>query len=222
MNVTQEDYLKSILNIEMSGQQATVSTLSNMLHVKPSSVTEMVKKLSELDLLLYKKYKGFKLSPKGKTLALKILRRHRLWETFLYNVLNYPWSDLHGEAEKFEHLISSNMESRIDELLNYPAFDPHGHPIPQKDGLLPLNERVKFYHVLSQVEIGGQGTLVQVSDDSVSFLDYLEQIDLSIGDLITVKDKRNFDNAMEITFKHKTLLLTRQMADNIIIDVQST
>ena len=115
MNSAQENYLKAILSLELDQQQATVSALARILSVKPASVTEMIKKLAAADYLIHENYKGFRLSARGRTLAMRVLRRHRLWETFLYRVLDYPWADLHTEAEKFEHLTSDLMEKRLDD-----------------------------------------------------------------------------------------------------------
>ena len=116
--MVQEDYLKTILSIELEGQQATVTTLANLLSIKPASATEMVKKLSSLSYLKYQKYKGFELTDKGRAVAIRVLRRHRLWESFLFRILHYSWSEIHEEAEKFEHFMSEMMEKKIEHILD--------------------------------------------------------------------------------------------------------
>ncbi len=220
MNVSQQDYLKSILSIEMGGEQATVGLLSEQLSVKPASVTEMIKKLAELDLLVYKKYKGFKLTPKGKTQAIRILRKHRLWETFLYRILQFPLSEIHREAETFEHHISGVLESRIDEILGFPKYDPHGHPIPTLDGELQLNSNRKDVARLSYLQSGDRGIVIQISDAIASFLNYLEESGLSLYKTITVAHKHEFDQSMEIAFDDNTLFLSREMTENILVRLQ--
>jgi len=217
MNISQENYLKTILSIELGGQQATVSSLANNLEVKPASVTEMIKKLSALDYVNHKNYKGFKLSGKGKKIATKILRRHRLWETFLYKVLEFPWSDVHAEAEKFEHLTSELMEKRIDNLLDHPDFDPHGHPIPQTDGTWQNTNASKDWQPLSSLKQGDTADVVQVSDDQPDFLEYLDNHNLRLKSKIKVCNVLAFDQSMEIEYDKKSIFLSNQMAEKITV-----
>lgn len=130
--VSVENYLKCIYHLEQNGERVFTSSLAKKLNIAPASVTEMLQRLSNQGLLLYQKYYGVKLKEKGKLEALKIIRKHRLWEMFLVEHLGFKPDEIHDEAEEFEHIMTDKMEAKIDKLLNYPKLDPHGAPIPIK------------------------------------------------------------------------------------------
>ncbi len=140
--VSIENYLKSIYHLQQSGERVFTTSLANRLNIAPASVTEMLQKLSLQGLLVYEKYRGVKLLDKGKVRALKIIRKHRLWEMFLVKYLGFKINEIHEEAENFEHIMSNKMENKIDELLNFPTIDPHGKPIPNKNGI--INNSIKI------------------------------------------------------------------------------
>lgn len=217
MNLVHENYLKTILSFELEGQQAAVSTLAESLSVKPASVTEMIKKLSALNLLTHKKYKGFQLTDKGRKAAMQVLRRHRLWETFLFQVLKYSWCEIHEEAENFEHVMSARMEKRIDKLLSFPKFDPHGHPIPSAEGRLPQEYTEQHWLPLSSLDEGQQARIMMVSDEHPSFLNHLDMINLSLDTKVKIINKLEFDQSMEIEFGKQQVFISRQMADKIMV-----
>lgn len=219
--MVQEDYLKTILSIELEGQQATVTTLANLLSIKPASATEMVKKLFSLSYLKYQKYKGFELTDKGRAVAIRVLRRHRLWESFLFRILHYSWSEIHEEAEKFEHVMSEMMENKIEHILDFIKFDPHGHPIPTAEGVLPQIETQQNLVTLSSLSRGQIAQIKQVNDTQPSFLSYLDKINLHLNNYINVKDVLEFDKSMEIEFNNQTTFLSRQMTENIKVIVKN-
>jgi len=217
MTLAQENYLKAILVFEMDGQQATVNTLAETLSVKPASVTEMIKKLSAMGMLEYRARRGFKLAGKGRQSAMRILRRHRLWETFLSRVLDYPWSELHTEAEKLEHITSDLLEKKIDAFLGYPVVDPHGHPIPRAGSAASVRVASKRDVPLGTLDPGQSAVLVQVSDANPSFLHHLERIGLALNTRVAVKSVLAFDQTVEIEFNHRRHFISRQMAERILV-----
>ena len=217
MNLVHENYLKTILSLELDGHPAAVSSLAESLSVKPASVTEMIKKLSAQKFLTHKKYKGFHLTAKGRKAAMQVLRRHRLWETFLFQVLKYSWCEIHEEAENFEHVMSARMEQRIDKLLGFPKFDPHGHPIPSADGRLPQEYTEQHWVPLSLLSKGQQARVMMVSDEHPSFLNHLDMINLSLNSKVKIINKLEFDQSMELGFGNQQVFISRQMADKIMV-----
>lgn len=198
-----------------------MTTLANLLSIKPASATEMVKKLSSLSYLKYQKYKGFELTDKGRAVAIRVLRRHRLWESFLFRILHYSWSEIHEEAEKFEHVMSEMMENKIEHILDFINFDPHGHPIPTAEGVLPQIETQQNLVTLSSLSRGQIAQIKQVNDTQPSFLSYLDKINLHLNNYINVKDVLEFDKSMEIEFNNQTTFLSRQMTENIKVIVKN-
>lgn len=214
MNRTHENYLKSILSFELDQEPATITALARNLSLKPASVTEMVQKLSTQNYLEHIKYKSFGLTPKGRSAAMRVLRRHRLWETFLYRVLDYSWSEVHEEAENFEHLISERLEERIDKLLDYPDFDPHGHPIPKANGVITKADNLLS---LKDVLKGQYAVVMQVNDTDSTLLKYLDQIELQLNTQILITQILEFDGSMEINFNGKSVFLSPQMTERILV-----
>lgn len=219
MSMIQENYLKTILAFELEGRQATVRALAQIFAVKPSSVTEMVKRLSAMNLLIHQNYKGFKLSARGRIAAARVLRRHRLWETFLYEIFKLPLAEVHAEAEKFEHLTSPEMEERLDEFLSRPQFDPHGHPIPPASGLLKQMMLPSDLVPLSSVRHCRQAIVVEVSDSNPALLGYLDKIGLHVQTALTVLSISEFDQSREIEYDDKHTFISRQVAESVRVKV---
>ena len=169
-SLSEENYLKAIFHLQKHSK-AGVSTnaLAEEMQTKASSVTDMVKKLSDKDLVVYKKYQGVYLSETGLKTALQIVRKHRLWEVFLVEKLNFTWDEVHDIAEELEHIKSEKLISELDKFLDYPQRDPHGDPIPDAEG----NFQVSNKTLLSNLKKGEIGTLVGVKDSSTEFLKYL-------------------------------------------------
>jgi len=196
------------------GNGATTSQMATDLSVSNAAISDMAKKLSKQGLVNYEKYKGMELTSKGEKIALKIIRRHRLWELFLMKVLGLGLSEIHDEAEKLEHYSSDFLIDKIDQFLNYPDFDPHGHPIPKKNGTLPkLPNHIK----LSDTEIGNKYEFVSVNDKDSDLINYLVKAGLVLGSKLEVIDKLSFDKSLTVKFNNTELSLSKKITDSVFV-----
>ena len=213
---SEENYIKAILSINLE-KNGIVSTneIAKILETSAASVTEMIKKLQDKKLVIYEKYKGVKLSKAGRIKAFEILRKHRLWETFLVNKLDFSWGEVHDVAEQLEHIKSEKLTDKLDHFLNYPKFDPHGEPIPTKSGIIPSTKRL----TLSEMKINSKGIIMGVSLDNKEFLDHLTKISISIGTKIEAIDRIIFDQSMKIKINSKIEHISKEIANNILIKV---
>ena len=213
---SEENYIKAILSINLE-KNSIVSTneIAKILETSAASVTEMIKKLQDKKLVIYEKYKGVKLSKAGRIKAFEILRKHRLWETFLVNKLDFSWGEVHEVAEQLEHIKSKKLTDKLDHFLNYPKFDPHGEPIPTKSGIIPSTKRI----TLSEMKINSEGIIMGVSLDNKEFLDHLTKISISIGTKIEAIDRIIFDQSMKIKINSKIEHISKEIANNILIKV---
>jgi len=199
MSAHKEDYLKQIFLLEEQRGKANLSALATVLNLKPASVTEMVRKLAAEGDVQYMPYTPVQLTKQGRQRAVKIIRRHRLWETFLVDVLKYNWANVHKEAETFEHYITDEMENRLDQILDHPEFDPHGAPIPLPDGSLPLAPNAeKLFTVPDNKTV----QIVRVLDEDVNILREIDALGLKLGQRVTVR--RNHENTDEIMLEGST------------------
>ena len=180
----------------MLAGMGSVSTkeVSGHLSVAPASVTNMLGRLQEMGLVRYERYRGASLTERGRDEALRLVRRHRLIETFLMWHLGYSWQDVHDEAERLEHAVSDQFTERLAEFLGHPAHDPHGDPIPAADGTLEPDDSLP----LGDAEVGGRVRIFKVSDESTPMLDYLGERDLVPGKLLTVKEVRALDGVVTV------------------------
>ena len=192
--ISTEDYIKAIYKLQERGERATTRALAALLGVADASITDMIKKLSEKGLVRYERYQGVELTPKGRRMALGILRRHRLWEMFLTQYLGYSWDRVHDEAERLEHVTSEELERKLDEALGFPSVDPHGHPIPTRDGVLVGRDDTS----LSACNVGDVVRVSRVDDDNAELLQHASQIGLALNSKITVKEKKSFDGSMVV------------------------
>jgi len=213
-SVSVENYLKNIYELEAAEKKVTTTLLAAKLRISPASVTDMVKKLSKKGFLRYVPYKGVEVTEKGKRSALKIIRKHRLWEMFLVEVLHFSWDKIHEEAEEFEHIMSERMEEKIDEVLGYPKVDPHGDPIPQKDGTI----KKMNLQPLGEAEEGATVRVLRVNDSNPEMLQYASSIGLSLNKRIVVKQKNRFDNSMIIKIGAKETVISSVLAHNIFVE----
>ena len=213
---SEENYIKAILSINLE-KNSIVSTneIAKTLETSAASVTEMIKKLQDKKLVIYEKYKGVKLSKAGRIKAFEILRKHRLWETFLVNKLDFSWGEVPEVAEQLEHIKSKKLTDKLDHFLNYPKFDPHGDPIPTKSGIIPSTKRI----TLSEMKINSEGIIMGVSLDNKEFLDHLTKISISIGTKIEAIDRIIFDQSMKIKINSKIEHISKEIANNILIKV---
>lgn len=210
-----ENYVKSIFALE-SKQEGGVSTnaIAERLETKASSVSDMLKKLKSKKLVHYEKYKGATLTAKGRTMAISIIRKHRLWEVFLVENLHFGWDEVHEIAEQLEHVQSSKLTNRLEEYLGHPRFDPHGDPIPDIDGKI---EKLATTLPLGEMESGTEGTLVGVLDTTTEFLQYLKQMNLNLGVQMSVVQVFEYDKSLEISTGERMLTLSQQAASNLLI-----
>ena len=197
--ISKEDYLKSIYTLNSQADRAvSTSNLAAKLELSNAAISDMSKKLSELGLISYEKYKGVELTKEGEIIALNILRRHRLWELFMIKVLNLSWDEVHDEAEKLEHHTSEFLIDKIDEYLGFPEFDPHGAPIPRKNGDLPkMPELIS----LSECEIEKKYQVLRVVDSPSELVSYLGRIGLNINSEIILLDNINHSLSEKVVDK---------------------
>ena len=213
---SEENYLKSIFSVFMQTQNnVSTNEIANLLDTSPASVTEMIKKLQDKSLVIYEKYNGVRLSKLGEKKAIAIIRKHRLWETFLVNKLDFSWSEVHEVAEQLEHINSEKLTDKIDQLLNYPKFDPHGDPIPSKNGIFNFQERVSIF----EMDVNEEGIIMGVSLDNKDFLDHLTKLKISIGTKVKVIEQIKFDQSMKISFDSKTEHISKEIAENILVKI---
>lgn len=214
---TEENYLKAIYSLKVKyGKDVSTNALAKKLDTKASSITDMVKKLSVKKLVEYEKYKGVSLTEKGKKIAVNIIRNHRLWEVFLVKKLNFKWDEVHDLAEQLEHINTEKLTNSLDEFLNFPKFDPHGDPIPNKDGEIPKREES---FLLSELKIGDKGIVVGVKNSEIDFLHFLEEKKLTLGKNIELVKEFSFDKSRIIALQDEELTLSEQVCKNIIIKV---
>lgn len=212
--LSEENYLKAIYHLELvSDKGISTNAIAEQLETKASSVSDMVKKLSDKNVLVYKKYKGVKLTDLGKHTAANIVRKHRLWEVFLVEKLNFSWDEVHDVAEQLEHIKSPKLINQIDALLGFPTHDPHGDPIPDKDGNIKIIEK----SLLSTLSINESGICVGVDDSSSEFLQFLDKKGITLGDQIIVLEKEDFDNSLSIQIGDRKMSISNKIANNLYI-----
>ncbi|MCB0459749.1 MAG: metal-dependent transcriptional regulator [Flavobacteriaceae bacterium] len=210
----EENYLKAIYALEIdTGKGVSTNLIAKKVLSKASSVTDMLQRLAEKELVIYKKYQGVKLSDKGRKIASNIVRKHRLWETFLVDKLHFSWDEVHDVAEQLEHIKSEKLIQQLDSFLEFPTHDPHGDPIPDKDGNFTKRKKIK----LSQLNENEQSILLGVEDSSDNFLKYLNKKNISIGNTIRVLSKEPFDNSMEIEIDNTQFSITEEVATNLLV-----
>jgi DtxR family Mn-dependent transcriptional regulator len=212
---TEENYLKAIYHLsEDQQQQVNTNQIAAALDTKPASVTDMIKKLSGKNLIEYERYQGVNLTEEGKVIALKIIRKHRLWEYFLVEKLAFGWDEVHELAEQLEHIQSSKLINRLDEFLGFPVYDPHGDPIPDQNGIIKSCEMKPVAACIA----GEAGTIGGVKEHSPLFLQYLEKINLKIGKKISIDEILPFDETVIIcTENGQKINISKEAAKNILI-----
>jgi DtxR family Mn-dependent transcriptional regulator len=208
-----EDYLKTIYELQHNGEKVTTTHLAKGMGVKAASVTGMIKKLAKMKLVHYEPYKGVELTPSGEKVALEVIRHHRLIERYLAEALNVPWDQVDAEAEKWEHILSEELENRIDAFLGYPKTNPHGAPIPSVDGYLPHASHTP----LSELSAGKRALIAEVSDHDSEMLRYLGDVGLFPQVEVLIVDVAPFDGPLTIRFAGKEMALGREVARHILM-----
>ena len=216
VTLSEENYLKAIYHLGKQGNEAvSTNAIAEHMDTKASSVTDMVKKLAEKDLANYKKYQGVSLTKLGRMTAASVVRKHRLWEVFLVEKLNFSWDEVHDVAEQLEHIKSEKLINELDSFLEFPTHDPHGDPIPDKHGSLVKNTSVSIL----EIGLGVEGTLTHVKDSSEIFLKYLDKNNLALGDRIRVIDIEPFDSSVKIETKTKQIIISKHVAENLFLNL---
>ena len=212
--LSEENYLKAIYHLESDSKKGiSTNAIAKSLETKASSVTDMVKKLSEKEVVIYKKYQGVTLTELGKKTAANIVRKHRLWEVFLVERLNFSWDEVHEVAEQLEHIKSPKLINQLDSLLGFPTHDPHGDPIPDKDGNVNTVDKI----LLSTLSKNEKGICVGVNDSSSEFLRFLDKKKITLGKKITVLEKEDFDDSLFIEIDGEKLSISKKIANNLYI-----
>lgn len=216
VTLSEENYLKAIYHLGKQGMVAvSTNAIAEKIESKASSVTDMIKKLAEKNLANYVKYQGVSLTEKGRLAAALVIRKHRLWEVFLVENLNFSWDEVHDVAEQLEHIKSLKLVNELDDFLGNPTHDPHGDPIPDKDGNY---SPVKSVNIMD-IEAGKEGVLSFVKDASDIFLKYLNKNNLALGDAIKVLDFEPFDNSLTIQTKTQKMIISKEVAQNLYLSL---
>ncbi|SNR37706.1 iron (metal) dependent repressor, DtxR family [Lutibacter agarilyticus] len=214
LSQTEENYIKAIYSIEVhTGKSVSTNKIAEKLKTKASSVSDMIKKLSDKKLVYYKKYQGTKLTSEGKSIAVKIVRKHRIWEVFLVNNLDYTWDEVHDLAEQLEHIKSNTLINKLEAYLNFPTHDPHGDPIPDKDGNIEHHKNI----MLSSAKVGENCTVIGVKDSSSSFLKFLDNTKIKLGSQLKIISIEEFDNSMIIENNNSQKSISHQISKNLFV-----
>lgn len=211
---SEENYIKAIYHLQQSGDVVTTNEVADRLQTKAASVTDMLKKLNAKNLLNYEPYKGVTLSKDGKKLALSIVRKHRLWEYFLVNHLQFGWDEVHEIAEELEHINSALLIDKLDAFLNFPRFDPHGDPIPDGNGRMEISKQVN----LMDMVLNHKAEVKAVGSQSSELLELLRHKEIGIGTILQVVRKFSFDNSIEIKVgKNPPFSISQQLAQTLFV-----
>ncbi|WP_016988352.1 metal-dependent transcriptional regulator [Flavobacterium sp. ACAM 123] len=214
MTFSEENYLKGIYHLTVvSHSEVSTNAIAEMMDTKASSVTDMLKKLAEKDLVNYIKYRGVSLTERGKLAAKMIVRKHRLWEVFLVEKLDFSWDEVHEVAEQLEHIKSEKLINKLDDFLGNPTEDPHGDPIPNAEGqILKIDKQL-----LSELVENQKGICVGVKDTSSEFLKYLDKQGIALGSIVEVVSKESFDLSVKIKVDDRSLSISNKIASNLYI-----
>ncbi len=214
ITLTEENYIKAIYHLGKQGlEMVNTNAIARAMKTKASSVTDMIKKLSEKGYIDYKKYHGVNLTRNGRSVAINIIRKHRLWEVFLVEKLNFTWDEVHEVAEHLEHIRSEKLIDELDAFLEFPKYDPHGDPIPDKQGNFKSINKI----LLSQAVIGKSYKCVGVKDTSSVFLKYLDGNSIALGTIVDIIYREPYDSSIKIGLNNTTILVSLNVAKNLFI-----
>jgi DtxR family Mn-dependent transcriptional regulator len=214
LSTSEENYIKSIYHLQLDSNMVNTNSLARDLNTKAASVTDMLKKLKSKKLVKYEPYYGFKLNENGTRMALRIIRRHRLWEHFLVSKLNFQWDEVHVIAEELEHVSSPELIKKLDSFLGKPKIDPHGDPIPDVDGKIPEIRQINLF----DLPLHQTATVSSVSNQSPQMLEMLNHYGIGIGSNIKVIKTFHFDHSLEIKVsKQAACIISQQVAKNIFV-----
>jgi DtxR family Mn-dependent transcriptional regulator len=214
-NISKEDYLSAIFKYQDDNGEIKANIIADKLQISNAAVTDMIKKLSNDGYLIYQKYKGIKLTRDGEEYARNMVRRHRIWEVFLNQIVGIPWDKVHDEAHNLEHSCSDELINRLEEMLDFPEYDPHGDPIPGKDGSIPKQKKSVPLNKLNKNQYG---IVARVNDFNNDFLKYISNIGIDLNKKIYIKDILNFDRSMIIAVGEKEFNISSTIASNIFVE----
>lgn len=210
----EENYLKVIYHLSQTEDEGiSTNSIAQKIDTKASSVTDMIKKLKEKDLISHEKYKGVFITAKGIHKAKMIIRKHRLWEVFLVEKLHFNWDEVHDVAEELEHIQSEKLINALDAFLGFPKEDPHGDPIPDSKGDIPFREK----ELLSETQINQEYMCVGVKDTSTAFLQYLDRQKIALGTTFKVLKHESFDHSVTLSLRNQELTLSKVVAQNLFV-----
>ena len=216
MTFSEENYLKTIYHLTtVLDTEVSTNAIAEKMETKASSVTDMLRKLAEKNLVNYKKYQGVSLTENGKLTAKMIVRKHRLWEVFLVEKLDFSWDEVHDVAEQLEHIKSDQLINKLDDFLGNPTEDPHGDPIPDAQGQIVKTDK----QLLSDLAVNQIGICVGVKDSSSEFLKYLDKQEIALGSKIEIISKETFDSSMKIRVNDNELTISNKIASNLFVKV---
>lgn len=214
LSLSEENYLKAVYHLSDGGKsEVNTNSISEYIQTRAASVTDMIKKLAAKGLVDYEKYHGLTITKEGTNEALQIIRRHRLWEVFMVSKLEMDWDEVHEIAEHLEHIKSDILTERLDQFLNYPKFDPHGDPIPDRNGKMSTLEKLPLLNAEEETE----ALVIAVENSEDTFLKYLNKIGIKIGVRISVVEKFEYDGSMELIVADRTIQISGKTAKNILI-----
>ena len=213
--LAEENYLKSIYHLSLNDAVVSTNQIAASLNTKAASVTDMLKKLADKQLINYARYQGVSLTEAGEKIAVHIIRKHRLWEYFLVEKLHFKWDEVHDMAEEMEHISSTELIDRLEKFMGYPKHDPHGDPIPDSKGQFKKHE----LKPVALVGVNESGIISGVRDHSPAFLQYLEKQQLTIGKKITVADIVDYDHSMILQIDDNKINISREVANNLLIAI---
>lgn len=210
---TDENYLKETYSLQLDHPRVTTSMLADRFGTTAATVTGMLKKLADRRWVVYEPYRGITLTEAGKQIALEVVRHHRLLETYLSQAMGIPWDRVHGEAERLEHVLSDYLEQRIDELLGHPDFDPHGSPIPARDGSMKELNLLR----LSELPVGSRAEICEVSDRDPELLAHMDALGLRLHTTLTVAHMEPIDELITIEVRRKRIVIGKRTANHIFV-----
>jgi len=217
-SASKENYLKAIFHLQQEQENVSTNALAEALHTKPASVTDMLKKLKLQKLLQYEKYYGVRLTAEGKKVALLIIRKHRLWECFLVEKLQFGWEEVHDIAEELEHISSKKLVDRLEAFLDFPKSDPHGDPIPDINGKVPLLQQL----AVSDLPPNTSAIVNGISDQSQNMLELLKHKNIQLGCRLEVKKKFDVDGSIELKIRNQPpVTISEHVAKNLLVSYEN-
>jgi len=217
ITTAEENYLKAIFKIaEKEGKAVLTNSIAAAMNTAAASVTDMLKRLAEKQLIKYEKYRGVELTEEGNRTATVLIRKHRLWEVFLVEKLGFAWDEVHDLAEQLEHVQGESLVDRLDSFLGFPRFDPHGDPIPDAQGRWTFRQQVR----VSLLQPGDKGIVTGVDDHATPFLKYLDQIGLGLGVEVLLVNRTEYDQSVQVRIGGKSeVMLSEKVAQNLFVVV---